>query len=208
LWNGCACLQISELNLNSAVTKTIASITMSLDGFIAGRNISEALPMGEDGILLHRWIFDQHTEVDKKILSDLVENSDAVILGSRTYNTAINVAWEGQSPFDVPAFVLINADPVVEKPGFTFVREGLQSALMQAQNVARGRNIWIMGGASVIQQFIRENLLDELHVHIAPILLGKGTSLFSTSGSPGLRLLRFNTIDTKGATHLFYEIVK
>src|SRR5688572_29811616 len=135
------------------MTKTIASITMSLDGFIAGQNISEDLPMGENGILLHRWIFDQHTETDKKILSDLVENSGAVILGSRTYNTAINIAWEGQSPFDVPAFVLIHADPVVEKPGFTFVRDGLRSALTQAQDVALGKNIWVMGGANVIQQF-------------------------------------------------------
>jgi len=179
---------------------------MSLDGFIAGRNISEHLPMGENGILLHRWIFDQHTEVDKKILSDLVENSGAVILGSRTYNTAINIAWEGQSPFDVPAFVLITAEPVVEKPGFTFVREGLRSALMQAQDVAKGGNIWIMGGANVIQQFVNENLLDELHVHIAPILLGRGTPLFS--GSTNTALTRFNTIDTQGATHLFYGIVQ
>lgn len=190
------------------MTKTIASITMSLDGFIAGENISEDLPMGENGILLHRWIFDLHTEVDKKILSDLVENSGAVILGSRTYNTAINIAWESQSPFDVPAFVLINSDPVVEKPGFTFVRDGLRSALAQAQDVARGKNIWVMGGANVIQQFRQENLLDELHIHIAPILLGNGTPLFSASGTVDAALTRLNTIDTEGATHLFYRIMK
>src|SRR5690348_4184726 len=102
-----------------SMTKTIASITMSLDGFIAGPNISDALPMGENGILLHRWIFDLQTDVDKKILGDLVEKSGAVILGSRTYNTAIEGAWGGQSPFNVPAFVLTNHDPLVTKPGFT-----------------------------------------------------------------------------------------
>jgi len=188
------------------MTKIVASITMSLDGFIAGQNISEDLPMGENGILLHRWIFDQQTEVDKKILSDLVENSGAVILGSRTYNTAIRGAWEGQSPFDVPAFVLIHTDPVVEKPGFTFVRNGLRSALKQAQEVADDEDIWVMGGAHVIQQFMQEDLLDELHVHIAPILLGKGTPLFAPGSTS--TLTRFNTIDTEGATHLFYRIVR
>jgi dihydrofolate reductase len=190
------------------MAKTISSITMSLDGFIAGQNISQDLPMGENGLVLHRWIFDDITEVDKKNLSDLVESSGAVILGSTTYNTAINGAWEGQSPFNVPSFVLVNRDPIVEKPGFTFVRDGLRSALSQAQTVAKEKNVWIMGGANVIQQFIHENLLDELHIHIAPILLGKGTTLFSQSMPANIKLERFSTIETKGATHLFYRIKK
>ncbi len=188
--------------------KCIASITMSLDGFIAGQNISQDLPMGKNGILLHRWIFNDITEVDKKILSDLVESSGAVILGRTTYNTAINGAWSGQSPFDAPSFVLVNHDPIIEKPGFTFVRDGIRSALIQAQKVAEDKNIWIMGGANVIQQFIHENLLDELHVHIAPILLGKGTPLFSGSTPSNIALNQFNNIKTKGATHLFYKIEK
>jgi dihydrofolate reductase len=190
------------------MAKTVSSITISLDGFIAGQNISEDLPMGENGLLLHRWIFDDITELDKKILSDLVESSGAVILGSTTYNTAINGAWEGQSPFSVPSFVLVNRDPIVEKPGFTFVRNGLRSALSQAQVVAKEKNVWVMGGANVIQQFIYENLLDELHIHIAPMLLGKGTSLFSQSTPTNIALERFSTIETKGATHLFYRIRK
>ena len=186
--------------------KCIASITMSLNGFIAGQNISQDLPMGENGILLHRWIFDDITEVDKKILADLVESSSAVIIGSTTYNTAINGAWSGHSPFEVPSFVLVNRDPIVEKPGFTFVRDGLRSALAQARQVAENKNIWVMGGVNVIQQFINEKLLDELHVHIAPILLGKGTPLFSCSVPTNIKLNQFNTIRTKGATHLFYQL--
>ena len=190
------------------MAKIISSITISLDGFIAGQNISQDLPMGENGVLLHRWIFDDITAVDKKILADLVDSSGAVILGSTTYNTAINGVWEGQSPFNVPSFVLINRDPIVEKPGFTFVRNGVRSALLQAQVVAKEKNVWIMGGANVIQQFIHEKLLDELHVHIAPILLGKGTPLFLQSTPVNIALEQFSTIETKGATHLFYRIKK
>jgi dihydrofolate reductase len=190
------------------MNKIVSSITMSLDGFIAGQNITSALPLGENGLLLHNWIFSEATEADKKILSDLVENSGAVILGSRTYHTAIEGAWGGQSPFASPSFVLVNATPVVEKPGFTYVRDGVRAALNQAQQVAQGKDVWVMGGAHVIQQFISENLLDELHIHIVPILLGRGTPLFSHSLSRKIELIRFNTIETKGATHLFYKVGK
>jgi dihydrofolate reductase len=164
--------------------------------------------MGENGLLLHQWIFDDSTEPDKKILADLVETSGAVILGSTTYNTAIEDAWQGKTPFIVPAFVLINRDPVIEKEGFTFVKDGINSAFNQARAVAKEKNIWILGGANVAQQFLFANLLDEIHIHIAPLLLGRGTLLFSREGNKNIRLKRINTIETKGATHIFYEVIK
>jgi len=190
------------------MTKTIVNITMSLDGFIAGKNISRANLMGENGILLHQWIFDESTDTDKEILSSFVESAGAVILGSTTYNTAISDAWGGHTPFKVPAFVLTSKEPSIVKDGFTFTGESIRNAHAKALAIAKGKNTWIMGGANVIQQFLEENLVDEIQVHIAPILLGSGTLLFDSARMKNTPLKKLNAIETKGATHLFYELIK
>ncbi|HTN00026.1 MAG TPA: dihydrofolate reductase family protein [Pedobacter sp.] len=190
------------------MAKTILSISMSLDGFTAGQNISEDTPLGENGELLHKWLFSDSTDTDKQIVSERFENTGAVILGSRTYNTAIRKAWDGKSPFPFPAFVLVNAAPIMEVAGFTFVKEGITNALHKAKTAANSKNVLVMGGANVAQQFLSQNLLDEIHIQIAPVLLGKGTSLFGTLATPPPNLIKFNAIETKGATHLFFKVKK
>lgn len=95
--------------------KVIVDITMSLDGFVTGPEISTAQPMGKNGQLLHKWIFEGKTEAGMQLLNELVESSGAVIVGGRTYHTAIEDAWDNLSPFNVPAFVLCTTLPSVIK---------------------------------------------------------------------------------------------
>lgn len=185
--------------------KVILDITMSLDGFVAGPNISPSLPMGENGIRLHDWIFGSKSEQDSKIISEQVEKSGAVIVGGSTYHTAIDGAWGRETPFTVPAFVLTKNIPQNGRSGFTFVSDGIERALILARATAGEKNVWIMGGANTIQSYIKASLYDELHLHIAPITLGNGTRLFEQNGFGLMELENLETIKTVGATHFKFR---
>ena len=185
--------------------KVILDITMSLDGFVAGPNISPDLPMGETGIRLHDWLFGSKSDQDAKIISEQVEKSGAVIVGGSTYHTAIDGAWGGETPFTVPAFVLTKNIPKNKKPGFTFVSDGIERALILARATAGEKNVWIMGGANTIQQYVKAGLFDELHIHVAPLLLGNGTRLFEQNGIGLMEFENIETIKTVGATHFKFR---
>src|SRR6478735_4474885 len=116
--------------------KVILDITMSLDGFVAGPNVNPDQPMGENGIRLHDWLFGLKSDLDAKIISAQVENAGAVIVGGSTYHTAIDGAWDGETPFTVPAFVLTKNIPKNGRSGYTFVTEGIERALMMARAAA------------------------------------------------------------------------
>ncbi|MBI3138931.1 MAG: dihydrofolate reductase family protein [Sphingobacteriales bacterium] len=184
--------------------KVFLSITMSLDGFVAGQEISQENPMGINGQLLHKWLFAGKQKEDEAIAIDMFKNCGAVILGSRTYTTAIDGVWESQSPFPVPALVLSSRKINVTK-GFTVVSDGIQAALSQAKIIAKEKDILVMGGAGVVQQFLAAGLFDEVHIHIAPILLGKGTRLFEKENNRVVELTKIKVIETPGATHLFLK---
>jgi dihydrofolate reductase len=184
--------------------KVFLSITMSLDGFTAGQMITQENPMGLNGQLLHKWLFANKQKEDEEVASDMFKNCGAVILGSRTYATAIDGVWESQSPFPVPALVLSSKRMNVTK-GFKVVNDGIQAALSQAKSIAKEKDILVMGGASVAQQFLEADLLDELHIHIAPILLGSGTRLFEKETNRIIELTKIKVIETPGATHLFLK---
>jgi dihydrofolate reductase len=188
--------------------KVIIDITMSLDGFIAATDIIEDQPMGKDGQRLHHWLFGAKTATDEELLHDLMEAIGAVILGNRTYTTAINKAWEGISPFEVPAFVICNDLPGTTVKGFSYVIDGIIHALKKAKEVAGEKNIWIMGGADIIQQYLKARLVDELHVHIAPVLFCGGTQLFDHTGTTHIELNKIKVANTPEATHMKFEIVK
>ena len=188
--------------------KVVLNITMSLDGFIAGPGISKEHPMGKDGPILHDWIFDGKTEIDSSLLKEVVESSGAVIVGSRTYVTAIEDAWGGTSPFEVPAFVICHHLPEVIAQGFTFITNGIGAALDQAREIAGDKNIWVMGGADIIQQFLNAKLVDSLDLHIAPVLLTNGTRLFDHIKPDKIGLEKISVIDTPAATHIRYDIIR
>jgi dihydrofolate reductase len=187
--------------------KTVLDITMSLDGFIAGPGITTEEPMGRDGQKLHDWIFVQPSPEDRQVISELLENAGSVILGGRTYLVAIGSVWEHVSPFLFPAFVLCHDLPLEPAEGFTFVTEGIGAALEMARTAALGKNVWVMGGAYTARQFLVAGILDELHLHIAPVMLCRGIRLFDFLGRNQIELKKLKAIDTPGATHLFYQVI-
>ena len=186
----------------------IAEITMSLDGFIAGPGISNKQPLGMNGERLHDWIFGKATDADKKILADTMNSIGAVIVGNHTYTTAIDEAWEGLTPFTAPAFVVCHAIPAKKVDGFTHVSSGIHEALALARQAAAEKDIWVMGGANIIQQYIKAGLVDELRIHIAPLLLMQGTKLFENTGTEYLELVRESVQETPGALHTVFSIKK
>ncbi|SHG66149.1 Dihydrofolate reductase [Chryseolinea serpens] len=187
--------------------KLILDIAMSLDGYMAGPNISATHPLGEDGPRLHRWMFEEKTEIDNAVVAEMVDTAGAVLVGGRTYFTAIDDAWGGRTPFVVPAFVLTHRSPQIPVKGFTFVHDGIESALAQAKTAAGEKAVWLMGGADIIQQYLSAGLVDEMQIHITHILLGGGTRLFDTLAVPP-ELTKTRVIASDGVTHLRFKVVK
>lgn len=188
--------------------KVILDLSMSLDGYIAGRDVTPQQPMGVGGERLHEWIFSGKTDIDGKILEEVVSSSGAVIVGGRTYAIAIDGGWGGASPFSMPAFVVTNQNPVKAINGFTYVPEGLTVALEKAKETAKGKNIWLMGGANIAQSYLKAGLVDEIHIHIIPVLLCCGTLLFEQTGTSPIELERIKIMESAGATHVWFKVVK
>ena len=188
--------------------KVIAEITMSLDGYIAGPGISNEQPMGTNGQRLHEWIFNKSTQADKQFVDDLLKSSGAVITGNHTYVTAIEDAWKGISPFDAPAFVLCHRVPQKQVDEFTYVTGGIHEALKLAKETAVEKNVWVMGGANTIQQYLKAKLVDELRIHIAPVLLMQGTRLFDNTGYDMVELVKKSVTETPAALHLVFTFEK
>ena len=188
--------------------KVIAEITMSLDGYIAGTGISSKQPMGTNGEKLHEWIFNKATEADKQWVDDLVKSSGAVITGNQTYTVGIDDGWKGISPFDSPAFVLCHSLPQKLVEGFTYVTDGIHEALKLAKETAAERNVWVMGGANTIQQYLKAKLVDELRIHIAPVLLVQGTRLFDNIGDDMIELVKKSVTETPAVLHSVFTFEK
>jgi dihydrofolate reductase len=199
------------------VGKVFVDITMSMDGFIAGPNDGPEQGLGEGGERLHEWIFGlaswrkphgleggEHNE-DSELLDEATQRSGAVIVGRRMFDNARG--WGESPPFHKPVFVLTHEtrEPEEKEGGttFTFV-EGIENALEQARAAAGERDVAVGGGAQTIQQFLGAGLVDEMQVHVAPLLLGGGVRLFAeldgprevsdlrASASPAVAHLRFH----------------
>jgi dihydrofolate reductase len=203
------------------MSKVHADITMSLDGFVAGRNDGPDLPLGEGGERLHDWVFrldtwrkahgleGGETNRDSEVLAEAVEENGAVVLGRRMFDNAHG--WGDNPPFHVPVFVLTHEarEPESKEGGttFTFVTDGIESALDQAKEAAGERNVAIGGGANTIQQYLAARLIDEVQVHIAPMLLGGGVRLFDGL-DPELELETARVIESPLVTHVRFRVVK
>jgi dihydrofolate reductase len=193
------------------MTKVIATISMSLDGFIAGPDINRENPLGTNGPRLHDWLFAKKTSVDESIARDITDGSGAVIVGWRTYIDAIDTVWESENPFSMPAVVQCRALPQtenVESKGFTFVPGDMTQLVQVARGLAGDKNIWVMGGARAVQQVLRSKLADELIIHLVPILLGSGLRLFGDIVTEATELSVLDVTQSPAATHLRYRILK
>jgi dihydrofolate reductase len=189
-----------------------ADMSMSLDGFIAAPN--------DDVDQLHAWMYDLRafrephgeaggtTDRDSEILDEAMKRSGASILGRRMYDLADG--WGDNPPFHEPVFVLTHEarEPLAKSGGttFTFVTDGIASAMTQARNAAGGRDVAVRGGASTVQQFLAAGLLDEIQLHVVPILLGSGIRLFEEVGWGPLKLEATRVVESPAVTHLRYRV--
>ncbi|QQK74867.1 dihydrofolate reductase [Salicibibacter cibarius] len=201
--------------------KVVVYMSMSLDGFIAGPNDSIAQPLGEGGSVLHEWLFDgniasKHNDFfqllsrkSRGVFDESFETAGAIVVGRRTYDVV--GGWGGNHPIHgVPVFVLTHHIPSPTPNGstsFTFVTDGIESAIEQANAAADDKNVSV-GGAHIVQQCINAGLLDEIHVHLVPVLLGSGIRLFDLSGDDSVRLEKTRVIESPDVTHLTFRIIK
>jgi len=208
---------------------TTCHISISLDGFVAGPNQSLENPIGEGGMRLHQWVFEtaswrkQHGEsggaptVDSEVLDDAVQNVGAYIMGRKMFGGGEGPwddTWKGwwgdEPPYHVPVFVLTHhaREPLLMRGGttFSFVTTGIDAALQQARQAAGDKDISIAGGARTIQQYLAAGMLDELYLHIVPVILGAGERLLVDVGDPTLEPVE--VIASPVVTHVKYRIVR
>jgi dihydrofolate reductase len=181
----------------------VIDMSMSLDGYIAAPNDTPEDGLGEDGMRLHNWMFDDPS-VFERLYGDMTKNTGAVIMGRRTYDNSIE-PWEGKGPLgDVPCFVVTHRPVEGADPVFTFVTDGIESALAKAQDAAGDKVIGLMG-ANLDQQFLAAGLVDELRIHVVDVLLGGGRRLFDTLPQR-VDLELTGLSQTESITHLEYRI--
>jgi dihydrofolate reductase len=193
-------------------------ITMSLDGFVTAPNDGPAAGLGNGGEVLHNWVFggpwtdghheapgDGATGVDAQIVDEM-RQSGAGVVGRRMYD--ITDGWGGEPPFGIPFVVVTHRvdDQPSPDSAFEFI-DGVEAAVARAREIAGVKDVYIGGGASIAQQALRAGVVDELQIHIAPVILGAGRTLF---GELGTRLIleRTRVLDSPYATHVNYRIVK
>ena len=204
------------------MSKVFVDITTSLDGFVAGPNDSPELGLGEGGERLHEWVYGLKSwrephgleggEVnrDSEILEEAFQRVGAVVLGKRMFENAKE--WGDEPPFHVPVFVLTHErrEPLEKKGGttFTFVGDGIESAVEKAREAAGDKDVSVAGGANTVQQALGAGLVDEMQVHIAPLLLGGGVRLFDNLDPQRVQLEMDRVVESPAVTHLRFRVVK
>ena len=190
------------------MARVSCDMSMSLDGYVTGPNDSRENPFGDGADVLHRWIVDAPTDDDRAILRHVLDRTGAVVMGRRSFDkNEGDGGWGDGGPVgDAPCFVVTHRDPPPSvSPIFTFVTDGVVSAIEQAQRAAGDGDV-LLHGASVMQQALPLGLVDELRVHVIPVLLGAGTPLFGGLDS-AVQLERTQAVITPAATHLGYRVV-
>jgi dihydrofolate reductase len=202
--------------------KVSTGLSMSLDGFIAGPNDGPERPLGEGGERLFAWYSAGDTEYrlpgtemvfrvspqSAELLREAHSKMGAFVTGRRTFD--ITNGWGGSPPLGVPTFVVTHTVPqewVYEGSPFTFVTDGVESAVEQAKKAAGDKDVAV-GAASIAQQCLRAGLLDEIHVDLVPVLLGGGVRLFDHLGPEPIELERTRVIEAPDVTHLTFRVVK
>jgi dihydrofolate reductase len=192
--------------------RVISDISMSLDGYVTGPNDSRENPFGDGAGSLHDWIFSAATDRDRELMEEW-QYTGAIVMGRRGYDKSEgDGGWGDAGPLGkVPCFVLTHQPPPPERVAapdvFTFVTDGVESLIARAREAAGDRDIGVHG-ATVAQQCLRAGLLDEIVVHVVPILLGGGTPLFGSLDTRPVALERISVVETPAATHLRFRVVK
>jgi dihydrofolate reductase len=181
----------------------VIDMSMSLDGYIAAPDDTPAQGLGEDGMRLHDWAFDDPS-VFEQVFGDITEHTGAVIMGRRSYDNSIE-AWGGKGPIEgVPCFVVTHRPIEGADPIFTVVSDGIESALAKAREAAGDKEIGLMG-ANLDQQYLAAGLVDQIRIHLIDVLLGGGRRLFDTLPTR-VELEQTDVSQTGGVTHLVYRV--
>ena len=198
--------------------KVVVDLTVSLDGYIAGKDDSPDLPLGRGGERLFTWMnagpesnrLERRLappDASKVVVEEWMTQSGAIISGRRTFDIANG--WKEGHPVDVPIFVVTHEAPTHGEwsPRVSFVTEGIEPALELAQAAAGDRNVGV-SGADIAQQLLRAGKLDEIQVSVAPLLLGAGVRLFEHLGPDPIELEQIRVIESDGVTHLRYRVLR
>jgi len=215
------------------MSKLRCQISISLDGFVAGPNPTAEHPLGEGGERLHEWTFPlaawrqfngrEGGEVNEStpIVEESRQNIGASVMGRNMFGPIGGGAWGDAQwmgwwgddpPYHHPVFVLTHhrRDPVEMQGGttFHFVTDGTGSALERARKAAGGKDVMLWGGGQVVQQYLAAGLLDELELHVVPVVLGDGARLFDNLRDTEVQLEQVRAVEAPGVTHLKYRSVK
>jgi dihydrofolate reductase len=191
------------------MTLVICDMSASLDGYVTGPNDSRENPFGDGAGMLHDWIFDAATSDDRAILQEMLDGVGAVVMGRTSFDkNEGGGGWgDGGPAGDTPCFVVTHHKPSRSHPSvYTFVTDGVASAIEQARNAAGDKAV-TLHGATVMQQALPLGLVDEIRVHVIPVLLGGGTPLFGRLDS-AISLERTRVLATPAATHLIFRVVR
>ena len=210
--------------------KVVVDITMSLDGFVAGPNPTLEEPLGRHGEQLHEWATETkdwreshgleggEENPDSDVIKEAFASVGAFVMGRKMFSGGSGpwesdpraLGWWGdEPPFHAPVFVLTHhaREPVEMEGGttFFFVTDGIEAAVGRAREAAGEADVSVSGGGDVVQQALRAGLVDQLRVHVAPVLLGDGTRLFGEGGQPiGLEATR--VLSSPRAAHLRFDV--
>jgi len=213
------------------MAKLTLDLSMSLDGFVAGPNQTLERPLGDGGDRLHEWLFalatfrEQHglsggeTNADDEVLQESLRRTGAYVMGRRMFSGGedpweddpnADGWWGDEPPFHVPVFILTHhpRETVTKQGGtsFVFVHHGIEAALDQARAAAGDKDVSVAGGASIAQQYLKAGLLDELQIHLAPVLLGGGVRLFDNLAPDVRKLEATRVIASPAVTHLKFKV--
>ena len=210
------------------MSSVTSQISISLDGFLAGPDQSFEDPLGKGGVRLHEWALatvswrEQHGREggesggDSAVIEEAVEGVGAYVMGRNMFGGGEGswdeswTGWWGENPpFHAPVFVLTHhaREPLSMQGGttFTFITDGIRSALEQARAAAGEGNVAIAGGASAVQQYLAAGMLDELYLHIVPVILGAGERLLENVGQPTLEPVK--VVASPNVTHVKYRVL-
>lgn len=187
----------------------ISDMSVSLDGYVTGPNDSRQNPFGDGAEMLHDWMFDAATDEDRAILRAMLDGLGAVVMGRTSFEkNEGDGGWGDAGPVgDTPCFVVTHNKPTASYPlVFTFVTDGVPSAIEQAKAAADDKVVGLHG-ATIMQQALPLGLVDEIRVHVIPVLLGGGTPLFGALDS-SIALERTQAQATPAATHIAFRVVR
>lgn len=202
--------------------KVVTELSMSLDGFVTGPNDGPERPLGDGGERLFMWYYSGDTALplpgtdmvftvsraSAELLREEWAMLGASVVGRRMFDIAN--AWGGNPPGGEPCFVVTHTVPqewVKEGSPFTFVTDGVESAIRQAKQAAGDKNISV-SSANIMQQCIKAGLLDEIQIDLVPVLLGDGVRLFEHLGATPIELEQTRVVGAPGVTHLWFRVVR